>query len=85
MRQLCRTLSLEQIPQDAVIGNPSLQLSFQHLDSPHVLLFFLAAIFIGGEVGCVGGDCVKIALFSSFGQRQDLAGSVFAVQPELAE
>lgn len=66
MRQLCITLCLEQIPQDGIISNPSLQLSLQHLDPSHILLFFFAVVFIGGVVGGVGGDCVKVAFLSSF-------------------
>lgn len=58
MRQFCITLSLEQISQYAIVCYPSLQLSFQHFDPSHILLFFLADVFIGCEIGGVGGDCV---------------------------
>lgn len=81
MRQLCIALSLEQIPQDAIICNPSLELSFQHLDPPRIVLYFLAVVVIGGEVVGIGGDCV-IVLLSSLGQRQDLVRPVLAVQLE---
>ena len=73
------TLCLEQIPHDAIVCNSSLELSFQHFDSPRILFYFFAVVVIGGEVVGICGDCVEVVFLSSLGQRQDLIRPVLVI------